>query len=230
MQDRIVIVTGASGGIGKTVTERWLAAGARVVAIASSPSSLEALGSHERLATAAFDVTSEPGAQDVVKFARGAFGAPDTLIHLVGGFDMGPIEDEKAPEVWDRMMRLNADSAFHCYRAMIPSLRERDGGWIVGLSSRTATNPPAQLAAYAASKAALTALTKSLALELRDANIHVNLIATSTVDTPANRAAMGEKAAEKWVTADQIADATLFLASEAATAVNGAVLDVFGKA
>lgn len=230
MQDRIVIVTGASGGIGKTVTERWLAAGARVVAIASSAHSLEALGSHERLATAAFDVTSESGAQDAVRFARSAFGVPDTLLHLVGGFDMAPIEDGKAPEIWDRMMRLNADSAFHCFRAVIPSLRERGGGWIVGLSSRTAAAPGAQVGAYAASKAALTALTKSLALELRDENVHVNLIATSTVDTPANRAAMGEKAAARWVTPDQIADATLFLASEAAAAVNGAVLDVFGKA
>lgn len=230
MQDRIVIVTGASGGIGKTVTERWLAAGARVVAIASSERSLDALGAHERLATAAFDVTSEPGAQDMVRFARSAFGVPDTLIHLVGGFDMGPIEDEKAPAIWDKMMRLNADSAFHCYRALVPALRERGGGWIVGLSSRNAATPPAQLAAYAASKAALTALTKSLAQELRDEDIHVNLIATSTVDTPANRAAMGEKAAAKWVTADQIADATLFLASESAAAVHGAVLDVFGKA
>lgn len=228
--DRIVIVTGASGGIGKTVTERWLATGTRVVAIASSAHSLEALGSHERLATAAFDLTSEPGAQDAIQFARSAFGTPDTLIHLVGGFDMGPIEDAKAPEIWDRMMRLNADSAFHCFRAIVPSLRERGGGWIVGLSSRTAAAPGAQVGAYAASKAALTALTKSLALELRDENIHVNLIATSTVDTPANRAAMGDKAAAKWVTADQIADAALFLASEAASAVNGTVLDVFGKA
>lgn len=228
--DRIVIVTGASGGIGKTVTERWLDAGARVVAIASSAASLESLGAHERLATAAFDVTTEAGAADVVRFARGAFGVPDTLIHLVGGFDMGPIADERAPEIWEKMMRLNATSAFHTFRAVIPSFRERGGGWIVGLSSRTAATPPAQLAAYAASKAALTALTKSLALELRDENIHVNLIATSTVDTPANRAAMGEKAAAKWVTADQIADATQFLGSDAASAVNGAVLDVFGKA
>jgi NAD(P)-dependent dehydrogenase (short-subunit alcohol dehydrogenase family) len=230
MQDRIVIVTGASGGIGRTVTERWLAAGARVVAVASSNRSLDGLGAHERLATGAFDLTSEPGARDVVRFAHATFGVPDTLIHLVGGFDMGPIGDEGMPSIWDRMMRLNADSAFHAFRAVLPAFRERGGGSIVGLSSRSAVTAPAQMAAYAASKAALTALVKSMAAELRDEEIRVNLIATSTVDTPANRAAMGDKAAGKWVTPDQIADATLFLASDAASAISGTVLDVFGKA
>jgi NAD(P)-dependent dehydrogenase (short-subunit alcohol dehydrogenase family) len=198
--------------------------------VASRPESLDALGSHERLATAAFDVTTEAGAADMVRFARGAFGAPDSLIHLVGGFGMGPITADDAPETWERMRRLNLDSAFHCFRAVVPSLRERGGGWIVGVTSRAAEAPGAQIAAYAASKAGLNALAQSMAAELRDENIHVNLVSTSTIDTPANRAAMGEKGAAKWVTPDQIADATLFLASEAASAVNGAILDVFGRA
>ena len=223
-------MTGASGGLGPTVTRRWLEAGARVVAVGSSAASVEKLGAHERLATAAFDLTTQAGAEDMVQFARSAFGAPDTLLHLAGGFDMSPTTGDDAPAIWEHMMRLNAGSAFYAFRAMVPSLRERGGGWLLGMSSRAAQVPGAKVAAYAASKAALNALVKSMADELRGEGIHVNAIATSTIDTPANRAAMGETFASKWVTADQIADATLYLCSPQASAVNGAIFDVFGRA
>ncbi len=228
MNDRIVVITGATGGLGQTVTRRWLEAGAKVVAVGSRPESLDALGGHERLATMAADLARAEGALDVVRFARGAFGAPDTLLHLAGGFAMGPTEDEGAVAIWQRMMRVNVETALHAYRAVIPAMRERGGGSIVGISSRAARSPGAQIGAYAASKAALEALSRSLAEELRPDQIRVNLIATSTIDTPANRAAMG--GSSKWVTPDQLADAALFLASDAASAITGTVMDVFGDA
>ncbi len=142
---------------------------------------------------------------------------------------MSPIDGADAPDVWDRMLALNATSNFHAYRAMVPVLKARGGGWLVGMSSRAAVQPGALVGAYAASKAALIALTQSLAAELRESNIHVNVILASTIDTPANRAAMGEKHADKWVTPDDIADATLYLCSDAARSVHGATLEVYGK-
>jgi NAD(P)-dependent dehydrogenase (short-subunit alcohol dehydrogenase family) len=173
---------------------------------------------------------TQAGAEAMVKFARGVFGPPDTLVHTVGGFAMGPISGEEAPGQWDLLMALNATSSFHCYRAMLPAMRERGQGWIVGLSSRVAVHPAAKLAAYAASKAALIALTQSMADEVRHENIHINVILASTIDTPANRDAMGESAASKWVTPDDIADATMYLCSDQAKSVNGATLEVYGKA
>jgi NAD(P)-dependent dehydrogenase (short-subunit alcohol dehydrogenase family) len=228
--DRIVIVTGAAGGVGQEVVRRWLSGGAKVVGIGSSASSLEALETHERLATAAFDLTTPIGADAMVQFARQTFGTPDTLIHTVGGFAMGPIGAPEASVQWDYMMAVNVTSNFHCYRAMLPSLRERKGGWLVGIASRAAVQPTAQIGAYAASKAALIALTQSMADELRPEDIHVNVILASTIDTLANRKAMGEKNATKWVTAGDIADATMYLCSEQARSVNGATLEVYGKA
>lgn len=234
---RNVIITGGAGGIGTTVTSRWLEAGARVLVVSHTESSLnelrEALAEEvqDRLFTFVGDVATEAGAAALVAEGEQVFGAPpDTLIHLVGGFAMGPIDAPDAAVNWTRMLHMNLDSAFYCYRAMVPVLKKRGGGWLVGLGSRVSEAPSANLAAYAVSKAGLVTLTQALAAELRDDNIHVNVLLISTADTPANRKAMGEKNAEKWVQPDDIADATLYLCSEQARAVHGATLEVYHRA
>ena len=235
---RIVIITGGAGGVGTTVSKRWLDAGASVLIVDSRQSALDAWLSEfsveswaGRVAAFATDVTTEVGARAMVNEAERSFGKPaDTLIHLVGGFAAAAVEDDNAEETWKRLMAINATSAFECYRAMLPALRARKGGWIVGLSSRAAANPEARISAYAASKAALAALTSSLSAEVRGEGIHVNLIIASTIDTPANRKSMGEANAAKWVSADDLADATMYLCSDRARAVHGATLEVFATA
>ena len=236
--ERIVIITGGAGGVGSTVSKRWLDAGASVLIVDSRQSALDAWLSEYsveswagRVAALATDVTTQVGAKAMVDEAEKSFGKPaDTLIHLVGGFAAAAVEDDNAGDTWKRLMAINATSAFECYRAMLPALRARKGGWIVGLSSRAAANPEARLSAYAASKAALAALTSSLSAEVRGEGIHVNLVIASTIDTPANRKAMGEANAAKWVSADDIADATMYLCSDRARAVHGATLEVFANA
>jgi NAD(P)-dependent dehydrogenase (short-subunit alcohol dehydrogenase family) len=167
----------------------------------------------------------------MVEMAENAFGQPaDTLIHFVGGFGMAKVEDDAAPQTWERMMAINLHSSFHCYRAVLPSLRARGGGWIVGLSSRAAEKPGAGISAYGASKAGLVALTSSLSAEVRRDSIHVNLIVASTIDTEANRRDMGADKAKDWVSPDDIADATMYLCSDRARSVYGATLEVFAKA
>jgi NAD(P)-dependent dehydrogenase (short-subunit alcohol dehydrogenase family) len=235
---RIVIVTGGAGAVGSTVSKRWLDAGASVVVVDHRQSTIDRwLDQHptdaakNRVATLATDVATEAGAKAMVAAAASAFGQPpDTLIHLVGGFAMAAVEDDNAPRTWDSMMAVNLGSAFQCYRAMLPALRARGGGWIVGLSSRAANNPGARISAYAAAKAGLAALTSSLSAEVRESGIHVNLIVASTIDTDANRKAMGSEKARDWVSPDDIADATMYLCSEKARSVHGATLEVFAKA
>ena len=234
MNGRVVIVTGGAGAVGSTVSRRWLESGASVLVVDHRQSTIDEWlnGSSwgNRVATLAADIATEAGATGMVNEAVKAFGqAPDTLIHLVGGFAAGAVEDQNAAETWNRMMTINLTSAFQCYRAILPSLRKRGGGWIVGLSSKAAENPGANLSAYAASKAGLGALTASLSAEVRSAGIHVNLIIASTIDTVANRESMGEAHASKWVKPDDIADATLYLCSDKAQSVYGATLEVFGK-
>ena len=238
MTGRVVVVTGGAGAVGSTVSKRWLDAGARVLIVDHRQSTIDGWKAqylHDsydgRIATHAGDVSNEAGAKEMVGMVENAFGqSPDTLIHLVGGFGMAKVEDETAPQMWDRMMAINLSSSFHCYRAMLPALRTRGGGWIVGLSSRAAHNPGAGISAYAASKAGLVALTVSLSAEVRRDGIHVNLIVASTIDTQANRRDMGEDKAKDWVTPDDIADATFYLCSDSARSVHGATLEVFANA
>jgi NAD(P)-dependent dehydrogenase (short-subunit alcohol dehydrogenase family) len=235
---RVVIVTGGAGGVGNTVSRRWLDAGASVLVVDRSQAALDEWLSTfsqpdwlERAAVFATDVTTEAGAKQMTNQALISFGKPaDTLIHLVGGFAGAAVEDENAQHTWDSMFALNVTSAFQCFRAMLPALRARGGGWIVGLSSRAAENPGPRISAYAASKAALGALTCSLSAEVRAAGIHVNLIVASTIDTPANRKSMGEAEAANWVSPDDIADATMYLCSEKSRSVHGATLELFANA
>jgi NAD(P)-dependent dehydrogenase (short-subunit alcohol dehydrogenase family) len=235
---RIVIITGGAGAVGSTVSRRWLDAGASILIVDHKQATIDAWVSENspdswpgRLASLATDVATEAGAQAMVNEAHSSFGkSADTLIHLVGGFAASAVEDDNAQRTWDSMMAVNLTSAFQCYRAILPALRQRNGGWIVGLSSRVATNPGPRLSAYAASKAALGALTSSLSAEVRAAGIHVNLIVASTIDTPENRKAMGEAQAASWVKPDDIADATMYLCSDESRAVYGATLEVFANA
>jgi NAD(P)-dependent dehydrogenase (short-subunit alcohol dehydrogenase family) len=235
---RVIIVTGGAGGVGQTVSKRWLDAGASVLVVDHRQDTIDewlSEFSHPswagRLATLATDVTTEAGANAMIERASTAFGkSADTLIHLVGGFAAARVEDENAARTWERMIAVNLTSTFQCYRAMLPALRARKGGWIVGLSSRAASSPGPGISAYAASKAALGALTSSLSAEVRAAGIHVNLIVASTIDTPANRKSMGEADAARWVTPDDIADATMYLCSDQSRSVHGATLEVFANA
>ena len=237
MSGRVVIVTGGAGAVGSTVSRRWLEAGASVLVVdhrqetidrwlSSSPE----FDSTGRVATLATDVTSESGARKMVAEATRSFDAqPDTLIHLVGGFGAAAVESDSAPSTMEKMIALNLTSAFQCYRAMLPALRERKGGWIVGISSKAARNPGPNISAYAASKSGLEAFTTSLSAEVRTDGIHVNLIVATTIDTADNRKAMGADKASAWVSPDDIADATLFLCSESARSAHGTTLEVFGQ-
>jgi NAD(P)-dependent dehydrogenase (short-subunit alcohol dehydrogenase family) len=238
MTGRVVIITGGAGAVGSTVSKRWLDAGASVLVVDHRQSTIDkwlessaAKDTMPRVATLATDVAAREGARSMVHEASKRFGKdPDTLIHLVGGFAMAAVEDENADSTWERMMSINLTSAFQCYRAMLPALRSRGGGWIVGLSSGAADNPGANISAYGAAKAGLAALTSSLSAVVKSAGFHVNLIVGSTIDTRANRESMGEKNASRWVKPDDIADATMYLCSDKARSVHGATLEVFATA
>jgi NAD(P)-dependent dehydrogenase (short-subunit alcohol dehydrogenase family) len=237
-KERIIIITGGAGGVGSIVSKRWLDAGASVLIVDHRQATIDAWLSRfsekswtGRVAGHATDVTTEAGATGMADEAHRSFGRPaDTLIHLVGGFAAARVDDDGALKTWESMIAVNLTSAFQCYRAMLPSLRARKGGWIVGLSSRAATSPGPGLSAYAASKSGLAALTSSLSAEVRAEGIHVNLIVASTIDTPANRESMGEAKASSWVSPDDIADATMYLCSNEARSVHGASLEVYANA
>jgi NAD(P)-dependent dehydrogenase (short-subunit alcohol dehydrogenase family) len=210
-----------------------LDSGAKVLAVDASERHHEELrafvGATDRLEVFSADLTTAEGAESMVVRAGAVFGLPDTLVHLVGGFSMGPIMDDGAWADFQKMMALNLHTSFHCFRAVVPAFQERGGGWIVAMGSKAVTAPPAKTAAYVSSKAALVALAQSMSEELKSDGIHINIIQAATIDTPANRADMGDKAASKWVRPEDVAEATLFLCSEHAGSSFGATLELYGQ-
>lgn len=140
---------------------------------------------------------------------------------------MGPIASTSLNE-WDHLMRLNATTCFLCCREAVKAIGEREGR-IVNVSARPVLVPTAQMAAYAASKAAVAALTLSLAEELSGSSIWVNAIVPSIIDTEANRAAMPEADHTEWPRPEQIAETIAFLASPQNAVTRGALVPVYGK-
>jgi NAD(P)-dependent dehydrogenase (short-subunit alcohol dehydrogenase family) len=180
----------------------------------------------DRVAWHQADVTSVPDVASLFDTLRADRGRLDILTCVVGGFTAGPLE-ATSPEAWDRMMTLNATSAFLCCRAAVSLLRASGHGRIVNVAARPALERgAANMSAYAASKAAVLNLTYSLARELAPDRITVNAIVPSIIDTPANRAAMPGADTAGWLKPEEIADVVTWLASDAAGAVTGTALNL----
>jgi NAD(P)-dependent dehydrogenase (short-subunit alcohol dehydrogenase family) len=227
-ETRTAIVTGGTGALGRAVVAAFLGGGDRVVAPwivarerdAVSAQFQSALGAGRLLLLEA-DVAEPDGAGAVARAA----GAAAVLVNGVGGFAAGGHE-ETAIEVWDQMYRLNVRAAASVTRAVLPGMLERGRGAIVNVAANAALDPPAGIGAYAASKAALVALTRSLAREVAGRGVRVNAVLPTMIDTPANRAAMPDADFSQWTKPEQIAAAIHWLASDAACAVRGALVPV----
>jgi NAD(P)-dependent dehydrogenase (short-subunit alcohol dehydrogenase family) len=207
---RTVLITGASGGLGGAVVAALESGGDRVVA-ASHPE---------------YDLTRADEAGRAVAAAGPELSA---LIHLVGGYAGGMAVSETSDDVWRRMQTLNLDTAFYAARAAVPVLAARPGGRVVLIGARPAVEPVAGLAAYAVAKAGVVALARTLALELAPRQATCNVVLPSVIDTPANRAAMPKADFSRWVSPASLALVIAWLASPAASDVNGAVVPVYGR-
>jgi NAD(P)-dependent dehydrogenase (short-subunit alcohol dehydrogenase family) len=156
-------------------------------------------------------------------------GEPDVLAHVMGAFAGGHSVAETDEAEWDHMMNVNLRSAFLMFRAALPAMLRKNHGRIVAIGSRTGVEPAATLSAYGVSKCGLVHLVRTLALELKDTGVTANIILPGTIDTEANRRAMPQADFSRWVRPDSIARVAVWLASDAARDVNGAVVPVYGR-
>jgi NAD(P)-dependent dehydrogenase (short-subunit alcohol dehydrogenase family) len=221
LSGKVVMVTGAGGGLGQTVAPTLLKAGATLVAV-------ERHVSHDagkRHFTVAADVTDEADVRQAVSESLKQAGRIDCLINLVGGFATGRIADTDA-SLWQKMLSLNLTSAFFLSRAVIPHMIERHSGRIVHIAARAAVDPFPDAAAYVVSKSGLVALIRVLALELAGTGVTVNGILPTTIDTPANRTSMPDADPSTWVKPKSIAELLLFLASNESDALTGALIPI----
>jgi len=214
---KVVLIAGASGALGTVVTQALLEAGASVAAVSRSGSEISA------------DLTRPGEAARAVQTVLSRFKRLDVLLHLAGGFEGGTPVAQTPDGVWTRMFDLNVNAAFYCARAALAAMIEAKYGRIVAIGSKTAVDPVATLAAYGASKAALVALVRTIALEVKGAGVTANVVLPSVIDTEANRAANPGADFSRWVRPESIARLLLWLASEAAADVNGAVVPIYGR-
>ncbi len=231
MTSKVVMVTGAGGNLGSAAARRFAAAGAALVLVEHDAARLAELAAELGGLAAAADVTDPASVDALVKQVEAELGRIDALIHTVGGFAAGQPVHEAGLEVWDQMMNLNARSVYVTAGRVARHMVERQlAGRIVAILARSAFKGMAKAAAYSASKAAAQRVIESMAAELGGLGITVNGIAPSTVDTPANRASMPNVDFSRWVQPAEIAEAALFLASDAARAINGVTLEVYARA
>jgi NAD(P)-dependent dehydrogenase (short-subunit alcohol dehydrogenase family) len=225
MEGKIVVVTGASGALGKVVVAAALAKGARVAAIDHAASAMKP--TPLRIELGGVDLTDATEAKKAIDAAASHFGKLDTLVNIAGGFAFETTA-EGDPKTWQRMHALNVLTALNASRSAIPHLSASGAGRIINVGAMGALQAGAGMGAYAASKAGVHRLTEALAAEWKG-KITVNAVLPSTIDTAANRASMPNADFAKWVRPEELADVILFLASDAASAVTGALLPVNGR-
>jgi NAD(P)-dependent dehydrogenase (short-subunit alcohol dehydrogenase family) len=227
LNDKVALITGAKGGLGSTVTQAFLEAGATVVGVSRSINASDF--SHPGFTAMAVELSSGEAAQRLADAIVDRFQRIDVLVHLVGGFAGGKPLAETDDATFDRMLDMNLRSTFHIARAVVPHMRKAGTGRVLAIGSRAAVEPGAMAGAYSASKAALVSLIQTLAIENKDRCISANVVLPGTMDTPANRAADPRADFSKWVQPSQVAGMLLHLASDAAAQVNGAVIPVYGR-
>jgi NAD(P)-dependent dehydrogenase (short-subunit alcohol dehydrogenase family) len=203
--------------------------GACVAAVDTNKHRLEAVvGSLEgsgHLALPDYDLTDFTSSATLIDKVQSAYGRLDGVGTTVGGFAMAKLEDA-GQDQWDAMFNLNVKTTWNIYRAAVPAIRQTGGGALVAIASAAGLRGTAQMAAYSATKSAVMRLTESLADELRGDRIRVNAVLPTTIDTTQNREAMPEADTSRWVKPSEVAEAMVFLLSDAASGITGALLQV----
>jgi NAD(P)-dependent dehydrogenase (short-subunit alcohol dehydrogenase family) len=231
--DKVVLVAGGTGALGRAVSLAFLEAGARVAVTSRQPAEYQALtaaagGSRSRLSGHAADVTDWAKAQKLAEELVAAEGRIDVLVNAVGGWAGGAPLWETDPATYERMLALNLHAGFALARAVLPHMIRQGRGAIVEVASKAAFGGSPGAAAYAASKAGALALFTTLAEEVKGHRINVNSVVPSIFDTEANRRAMPSADFSKWPTPEEIARVVLFLCSDDARVVHGAAIPVYG--
>jgi len=231
--DQVVVITGAAGNLGRITAMTFHAAGARIAVVDRERDEIrvvfgEDIPEDDSCFFLSANLMEEESVAKMASQIWERFGRIDVLVNVAGGFMMGTPVHETPLETWDFMLNLNARSVFLVSRAIIPHMLIKGRGKIISIAARAALAGKANMAPYIVSKNAVIRLTESMAAELRDSNINVNCVLPGTIDTRRNRMENPEVDFSKWVAPESLADVILFLASDAARAINGAAIPVYG--
>lgn len=226
MNGKVIVITGALGALGRVVAETAQQRGARVAGVDHAPSQM-ATATPDRIELGGVDLSDAKQAKHAIDAAAAHFGRLDALVNIAGGFTFETVEGGDITS-WQRMYALNVLTALNASKAAIPHLIAAPAGRIVNIGAMGALQAGSGMGPYAASKAGVHRLTEALAAEHKG-KLTVNAVLPSTIDTSANRASMPKADFSKWVTPQELAEVILFLVSDAASAVTGALIPVSGR-
>ena len=224
MSDRVIVITGGHGVLGRAVLEAALADGLKVAVIdhasgRTAPDGVLELGG--------VDLTDGAATERAIGAAADRFGRLDALLNIAGGFVWQTVDDPEP--AWARMFALNLTTAVNASRAALPHLKASPEGRIVNVGANGALKAAAGMGPYAASKSGVHRLTESLAEELKASSVTVNAVLPSILDTEQNRKDMPDADPGKWVRPADLARVMLFLASPESRAITGALVPVTGR-
>jgi NAD(P)-dependent dehydrogenase (short-subunit alcohol dehydrogenase family) len=229
LQGKIVAVTGGFGQLGVAVVRAAIDAGARVAALDRARQPADAKALEDAFLLGDVDLSESSAATKALDQVVARFGGLDALVNIAGTFRWETLE-KGSLDTWDLLYRVNLRSAVSTSHAALPHLTKRGGGRIINIGAgAAAAKAGAGMGAYTASKAGVAKLTEALAEEVKDRAITVNALLPSIIDTPANRADMPNADFSRWVPPRAVADVIVFLLSDQASAVTGALIPVSGR-
>ncbi len=231
MRGKTIVVTGGFGALGRVVVEAAAARGALIAVLDHAPAPPEGMAGRlgpDALLIGGLDLSSTDVATKAMDNVKAKFGRLDALLNIAGGFQFEALEGGN-DEAWKRMFALNLLTALNACTAALPYLIESGAGRIVNVGAQSALHAASGMGPYAASKSAVHRLTESLANELKQKGVTVNAVLPSIIDTPLNRRDMPKADFDRWVAPADLAAVMLFLASDEAKAVTGALIPVTGR-
>lgn len=233
LDGKCALVTGVSGSgqVGLAVAQALADLGASLAISARNRANVDARAAElrsrgARVLALPADLTNEQQVNEAIDRMVQEYGRIDILVNLAGGLTRYKPAVEHSLDDWQHEMSNNLLSSFLCSRAAFVRMRDSGGGTIINFAR--AGLPQANMVAYNCAKAGIEALTRTFALEGRDVGIRVNAVAPGLVDTESNIAAMKPKDFKRWARREDVAQAVLFLASDASAGVTGQVLAVTG--
>lgn len=225
-----VLITGATGALGRSVVTRFVDVGDRVLAVGTHEAALgelAALAPSDVLSVRRADLSQTAEVERLFNEVESASGVPRAVVHLVGGFRWARFA-ECTDADWSYLMKLNLETTFRVFRECARRFERAGSGVVIAVSSPAALLGEAGVGGYAAAKSGVLRMVESLAREIAPFGGRANAVLPGTMDTPANRTSMPGADPTQWVSTDDVASVIHFLTTPAAKAVNGAAVRVPG--
>ena len=232
--DPVVLITGATGALGRVVAKRFARDGAHLALVGRNQGRLDELGKEldvgsDRWLAVPGDLAEADAGGAVADAVTSHWGRIDVLLHLVGGWAGGTAVVDLDPDEVHRMVDQHLWTTFHILQSAVPGMVERGFGRVIAVSSPLAADPGPKGGSYAIAKAAEEALVRSLAREVAGSGVTANLVIVRTIDARHERETTPTPKNASWATPEEIAETIVFLASPSAAAVNGARIPLYGR-